>query len=190
MRGSFLSNGVSYRWYHLKSTARPSPTCPTMVDLIPCSARSLFVSYTSCGSLDTGTLAHSQQCTGTCYGAETNQTSVVQHRSPGSSCNDENSAIFRFSHISFACSSVEANSNRLLAYFFTILSIASAAFKITSGVPCIFKNRESCVGYGFCVVPALLIAFITVVPLQPKEKGKLICTHCYHPIIRHILDRR
>ena len=160
-----------------------------MVDLIPCSARSFFDSCTSCGSLDTGTLAYSQYCSSTRKDTGTNQTSVVQHRSPGSSCNDEKSAIFLFSHISLACSSVEANSNRLLACFFTIFSIVSAAFEITSGVPCIFKNRESCVGYGFCVVPALLIAFITGV-LQPSGKEKLACTHCYHPIIPRTLDRR
>lgn len=95
---------------------------------------------------------------------ETNQTSVTQPRNPGSSCNEENRAIFRFSHISFPCSSVEANSNRLPEYLFTIVFSASAAFEITSGAPWILKNNESCVGYGFRVVPALLIAFITAVP--------------------------
>ena len=100
----------------------------------------------------------------------TDQTSVVQHRSPGSSSNDENKAIFRFSHISFASSSVEANSNLLPECFFTIVSSAFAAFEITSGVPWILKNKESCVGYGFRVVPASLIAFITTNVLAWRKK--------------------
>lgn len=134
-----------------------------------------MVSYTNSGSRDTGTLAHDQHGTdlSSTYRTGTDQTSVVQHRSPGSSCNDENRAIFRFSHISFACSSVEANSNRLLECFFTIVSNASAAFEITSGAPWILKNRESCVGYCFCVVPALLIAFITVATLAQEETRKI-----------------
>lgn len=137
MRGSSLSNGVS-RWRcHLERITRPSPTCPTIVDFIPCLVKSFLVSYTNSGSRDTGTLAYDQYGTdlSSTYRTGTDQTSVVQHRSPGSSCNDENSAIFRFSHISLACSSVEANSNRLLACFFTIVSSASAAFEITSGAP-------------------------------------------------------
>ena len=91
----------------------------------------------------------------------TDQTSVVQHRSPGSSSSDENRAIFRFSHISFPSSSVEANSNLLPECFLTIVSSAFAAPEITSGAPWILKNRESWVGYGFRLVPASLIAFIT-----------------------------
>jgi hypothetical protein len=41
-----------------RSENSPSPTCPTMVDTRFTDSRSFFVSYTSCGSLDTGTLYH------------------------------------------------------------------------------------------------------------------------------------
>ena len=45
---------------HIEPPALPSPTWPTIVDLSFDSSRSFFVSHTSSGSFDTGTLRRHQ----------------------------------------------------------------------------------------------------------------------------------
>lgn len=98
--------------FRIANVMRQLGYSPTIVEIIPTSAKSFLVSYTNCGNFEIGTLSsHIPLVSSLFQTTPTYHTSVDHPLAPGLNARLEYNAFFRSAHKSAASFSEEAREN-------------------------------------------------------------------------------